>query len=376
MSAPHPRKSPRAVAVLAALVALAVLAAGCTGSPPAPAAAPERADLTEAVDRFIDDSLAPGMRNLRALVITVNGETVVERYDDSGPDETANIASVTKSVVSTLVGIAIDEGHLRLDDTLDRLLPAYVPDMSPDVRSITLQQLLTMTSGLPADGAPGTGRPGRDWVRHTLQQGVVQAPGTGFAYASAGSHLLSAILVEATGRPVLDYAREKLFDPLDIDTRPAAQPDSLEPTAILRYEQAEFAWPRDPQGIHVGFGFIKLTARDMAKLGNLFLEDGRWQGEQIVPADWVREATSPVVRAGDPAVPGEDYGYQWWVTRAGSHGAFAAVGLGGQIIEVVPDLGLVVVASVRIRDVGLLDAGTWVYLVDTVVVPNLEPADR
>lgn len=362
------------------MAGVAVLLAGCRSPDPEPPAAPTGAELAAAVDRFVDQSLSPGIRNTRAILVAVDGKTVVERYYDSSAEETAEVASVTKSVLSTLVGIAVSEGDLTLDQTLSELLPAYAEVMTGQVGAITVRQLLTMTAGLPADENPDPRPSGTDWVADILRRGTVQAPGQGFAYSSVSSHLLAAILTEATGRPLLTYARERLFDPLGIDTKPAFQPivarglpDRVEARQVRAYEKAGFAWPRDPQGINVGYGYIKMTAEDMVKLGTLYLDQGAWEGVQLVPSDWVEDATSPAVSTGQGGFGGADYGHQWWVTSAGEHPAFAAIGYGGQIIEVVPDLGLVVVASAWIDDTTSFDSRTWETMVDLVIVPTFEP---
>ena len=368
---PHPVAS---AAVATALVVVALV--GCSSpSEPEVTPRPSPAALGEAVDRFVDQNLGVAIRNRRAILVAVDGDQVVERYHDSTAEETANIASVTKSIVSTLVGIAVSGGHLTVDQTLAELLPAHEGSMTPQVAGITVRQLLTMTAGLPADTSNGPPPLADDWVGEILRRGTVQPPGTGFAYSSVSSHLLAAILVEATGRSLLDYAREVLFDPLGIDTRPAFEPllDPDRPDPRAAYDAAGFAWPRDPQGIHVGYGFIKMTAEDMLKLGDLVLSDGAWEGAQLVPEDWVDEATSPVVDTVG-GFGGDHYGYQWWVTSAGDHPAFAAIGFGGQIVEVVPDLGLVVVASTWIDEVNTLDSSTWQQMVTTAVVPEFAGA--
>jgi CubicO group peptidase (beta-lactamase class C family) len=232
-----------------------------------------------------------------------------------------------------------------------------------------------MSAGLPGDEDPSWPvLAGGDWVSSILARGTDQPPGDGFAYSSVSSHLLAAILVETTGRSVLAYARVKLFGPLGIETRPAFQPRLIpgRPEPIRAYERAAFAWPRDPQGIHIGFGSLKLTAPDMLKVGTLFLHEGEWRGEQLVPAAWVRQAVSPAVPTGGEG-PGSHYGFQWWVTTAGGHSAFAAIGFGGQIIEVVPDLNLVVVASTWIDEDLRFDADTWELMVTHASVPEFEP---
>ena len=238
----------------------------------------------------------------------------------------------------------IDERRLRgVDQTLAELLPAYAATMPPSVKAITLRQVLTMTTGLRAD--PPGGLPGfvtsSDWVATILREGTQQPAGQGFAYASAGSHLLSAILRQATGRSTLDYARAKLFTPLGISTLPAAEIVAREESQPA-YDRAGFAWPTDPQGNQSGFSFLKLTARDMATLGQLWLDKGRWAGRQLVSAAWVTESTRSHV---DTQSTPEQYGYQWWVTTADGHPAYAAMGYGGQLIEVVPDLDLVTVVA-------------------------------
>jgi CubicO group peptidase (beta-lactamase class C family) len=190
--------------------------------------------------------------------------------------------------MSTLIGIALDEGHLRdVDQTLPQPLQSHARTMPPPLKSVTLRQILTMTAGLPEDprDLPGFVTT-NNWVAAILQDGIQQPPGQSFAYSSAGSHLLSAILTQATGRSTLDYARQKLFTPLGINTVPAAEPVARQENQAT-YDHAGFAWPTDPQGNHVGFSFLKLTPRDMNKLGQLWRNNGRWKGRQLVsPPGW------------------------------------------------------------------------------------------
>lgn len=297
---------------------------------------------------------------------------MVERYYDSSAEETAAIASVTKGLVSTLVGVAVSQG-LELDQTLAELLPTYAEEMTSQMRGVTVRQLLTMTAGLPRTEGDPPPPAGPDWVAAIVERGLDRAPGEGFAYSNGSSHLLAAILARVTGRPVLAFARRALLDPLGIDTRPAFQPrvvaDRGKP--VRAYERARFAWPRDPQGIAVGFGYVKMGAEDMLRLGQLYLDDGAWDGEQVVPSSWVEEATASAVSTGG-GFGGAGYGYQWWVTSAGDHPAFAAVGYGGQLVEVVPDLGLVVVASTWIDDTTSFDSRIWQTMVASTIVPVLE----
>jgi CubicO group peptidase (beta-lactamase class C family) len=262
--------------------------------------------------------------------------------------------SVTKSVVSTLVGIALEEGLIgSIDDTLEQLLPRYADVMSPEVAGTTLRQLLTMTAGFPSGEEPPAPAFVRsdDWVREILTN-PESPPGEGFLYSNGTSHLLAALLEEATGTSALDFARSRLFGPLGIDTRPAFRPRAVpgEPRAedIAAYENADFAWPVDPQGVSTGWWGIKLRPRDMVKLGRLFLGGGRWGDQQVVPADWVDQATTPQV-AVDGVGEGNGYGYQWWTGTVDGDEAFGALGYGGQLIQVIPGRDLVVVTTTEVR---------------------------
>ena len=360
------------VAVVGALAVVTVLLAAC-GSPAEAPPRPSVADrLGAAVDRFVDESLSAGIRNRRAVLVAVDNETVVERYYDSSAEETAAVASVTKSFVGTLVGIAVSQGLLELDQTLGGLLPTYADRMSPEMRGVTVRQLLTMTAGFPRTEGDPPPPAGPDWVADIVERGLDRPPGEGFAYSNGSSHLLAAILSRVTGQSVLDYARQVLLDPLGIDTRPAFEPRIVvDKGARPAYERAHFAWPRDPQGIAVGFGYAKMGAEDMLRLGQLYLDDGQWDGEQLVPREWVEEATSSAVDTGN-GFGGDGYGYHWWMTSAGDHPAFAAVGYGGQLVEVVPDLRLVVAASTWIDDTTSFDSRIWQTMIESSLVPELE----
>jgi CubicO group peptidase (beta-lactamase class C family) len=282
--------------------------------------------------------------------VSVDGSTVAARYRRSGPDETGHVWSVTKSVLAMLVGIAIHDGHLRgLDQTLDELLPAYRAHMTPEVASITLQQLLSMTSGLAdaPDASVSFDLADPDIVRTILGRPLIAAPGTRWLYSNASTHLVSAALRHATGRSVLDYARAQLFDPLGIRTRPAYEGvEEFASVAVFsdEFQRAGFAWGTDRQGVHVGGLMLKLTAADMVKLGELYLAQGSWHGRRIVPAEWVKTSITPVKPAPQD---GPAYGLLWWLPELNGHQAYAAIGSSGQGVLVVPDLHLVVAISSR-----------------------------
>jgi CubicO group peptidase (beta-lactamase class C family) len=216
-----------------------------------------------------------------------------------------------------------------------------------------------MTAGFAAQSPAGwptllsAGDAARDILR-----AADAPPGKRFQYSDDSAHLVSAILEQATGMPILDYARTRLFEPLGITTEPAFTPtvgravlddDARVRLLLTEYARAGFAWWLDPQGHAMGWGSLKLRPRDLARLGRLYLDGGRRDGVQVVPAGWTREAT-----VDQSAVPiwdssGVGYGYGWWVRSAGGDRAYAATGYGGQLIEVVPALDLVVV-TVADRD--------------------------
>jgi CubicO group peptidase (beta-lactamase class C family) len=337
------------------MVLIGLLLAACAGRTPAPPAA--QVDVAAPVAPVVMDETALGeidaaveesFPHVRSLLVAVGDETVVDRhYRDGGPDVYGNVYSVTKSVMSTLIGIALEEGVLAdLDQTLGALLADHItPRTDPVLSAVTLEQVLTMTAGLP-DGMraqeylPRVADPA--YPANVLEDGLARRPGLRFAYSNLGSDLLSVILTDAAGRPVLDYARENLFDPLGIPTDESTpivvEPDALE-EAGAAHDAAGFTWPRTTSGYHSGAAYLKLTPADMLKLGQLYLREGRWGDRQVVPAWYVRRATRPA------DVPGasRSYGYHWWLDEVDGHDSFAAYGHGGQLIEVVPELDLVVV---------------------------------
>jgi CubicO group peptidase (beta-lactamase class C family) len=293
---------------------------------------------------------------VRSVLVIRHGYLVYEGYwhgftASDGHDS----RSVTKSFVSALVGIALRDRHLEsLDQTVEELLADHLPaNADPRLRKATVKQLLAMTSGLASDDSSLGGDDkiwdrmarSRDWIRHTLGRRLESNPGERFAYSSATSHLLSAIVADSTGQSTLAFARAELFGPLGIATDHALELTinhwPVTKAELETFEKATVAWPRDPQGYHLGDGFLKLPARDLAKLGYLYLNDGRWDGTQVVPADYVRASTQP---QSDPDT-GDHYGYQWWVNDNYGYDTFRAQGYGGQLIYVIPKLDLVVVIT-------------------------------
>lgn len=319
---------------------------GYSVAPPSP---PD-ADF-DAVERDLTRALTEGdpvLGHVRSVLVSVAGETVIEYYHQRTADDHAHVWSVTKSVISVLVGIAVDEGLLQVDQTLAELLPEHASVMTEAQKTITLQQLLTMTAGFPAEDG-GLSAEAEDTVQLMLLYGLMDEPGVTFSYSNSSAHLVAAVLRRAVDRPILDYAREKLFDPLGIDTSPAWEGVDLGPAG--GFDGAGFAWATDRSGVHMGPWGLKLTSPDLVKLGELCLNDGRWQGKELVSSDWVRASTWNQLNS-DQQGSGGAYGYFWWVADIEDHPAFIAMGSYFQRIYVIPARQTVIVVTADVGDDG------------------------
>lgn len=343
-------------------VVIGVLAAGCTAAPVTDSRPPTASavstnpaevvvtsigavGLNDAIDQLVERETT----YVRSVLVVRHGSMVVERYyRATAPTDRADVQSVTKSVLSAVIGIAIEQGKIPgVQATVAELLPSYRNVTSPAMATVTLAQLLSMTSGVPGD--PSTPprialAEGTDWVSDIVG-GTPMTPGP-FVYSSAGSHLLSAILVTATGGSTLSYARTSLFEPLGFDLPAHPAEPRWGPGIAAGMTGPDFAWATDPEGIQLGYAGLKLSARELAAFGQLYLDGGRWQDRQIVPEAWVRESTSAVVPVPDDRSGQQlGYGYQWWVMERSPHPGYAAAGFGGQRIFVIPDLDVVVVVT-------------------------------
>jgi CubicO group peptidase (beta-lactamase class C family) len=260
-----------------------------------------------------------------SVQVVRNGHLVVDAYvSPFGPGRLHPIHSCTKSLVSALIGIAIEGGYLESVDqpVLDLLPGRAVANLDAGKEAMTLEDVLTMATGLDCQDSYlyrwrglHQMRQTDDWVQFMLDLPLVAEPGTGFEYCNGASFLLSAILQEATGMTAAEFAEEHLLGPLGIH---------------------DVEWPSNPQGISIGYGQVQMQPHDMAKIGHLYLNGGQWGERQIVPADWVEASTRKHI----PATLQDGYGYQWWVS---DEGYYMALGYAGQFIFVVPDLNLVTV---------------------------------
>ncbi|SDS67085.1 CubicO group peptidase, beta-lactamase class C family [Friedmanniella luteola] len=354
----------RRLSAVLLVILLTVLPACGTRKPgPPPTGSPTHSssDLGSALDQFVGTSTGPWL-NTRAVLVSHRGELVAERYYFSEPEERADVFSVTKSVIATLIGIAAGDGLLSLDQTLGELLPRQRSLMSPPTRRVTVRQLLTMTSGHTPEQVDriDPGRPG--YVAALLELTPERSPGQEVNYNDGGPHLLAAVLRERTGMSPLAYARERLFEPLGIDTEPATRGLLLSGAG-----NGDFAWLTDGDGL-VGGGYgLQLTARDLVAVGELYREGGVRGGRRLLEDDFVTLATS---RQADLPVEDYGYGYLWWVTPVAGLDAYSAVGRFGQLVLVVPARELVVAISTRPSDPPL-EPADQLAMVEELVLPRL-----
>ncbi len=358
--------------VVPTLLALLVLLA-CGPSEPAAgqgSRARARSDRVAAGATRLDTARLAGayaraaqLPRLRSLLVEWRGVVVGERYF-RGASRTApaNIKSASKSVISALVGIAISRGDLRgTQQTVGELLPAETRGLDSAKRAITIEDLLTMRTGLESTSFWNYGRfvSSRNWVRFALSQPLVAARGESgpMIYSTGSTHILSAILTRAAGMSTYRYAERFLAAPMGIRLRP---------------------WTTDPQGIYFGGNEMRMTPREMLAFGRLYLAGGRAQAgapgmwRQVLPKVWIDSSWVPRTRSD---WSGHQYGYGWWIrtayTQAAQHPVYYAWGYGGQFIFVVPSLELIVVTTsdpdVRSREQGHLEAIH--SLVDQEIIP-------
>lgn len=298
--------------------------------------------------------------DVHSVLIIKDGYIVAEQYysDDYGPDSLHRIYSCTKSITSALYGIALEKGYLQ---SADQLALDFFPDLEIQHRTtqkenISLEDLLTMSSGLewyemeyPYGDKRNTFRQWMDQgggIQFVLDQPMLAAPGYLYSYSTGTSHVLSGILQKATGIRTDSFALEQLFTPLGIDS---------------------YYWPVDAEGIAYGGSAVRLTPRDMARFGYLYLQEGLWDGRQIVSQEWVQTSQEKHIKR--KYIEDYYYGYHWWVS---DQNTYSAVGYAGQWITVVPEHNLVVVFTNSFAEGEHLQWSTPERLMETYIIPALE----
>jgi len=316
------------------MMLVTVLVAACSGGT-APdvwptngwsSSTPEEQGMDSALLADMLETIQSQGYEIDSVLVARNGVLVLDSYRyPAEPLAPHIIHSCTKSIVSGLVGIAIEQGHIEgvRSPILEIFSNRQVANLDQDKKAMMLEDVLTMSTGFRCEDSylhrwRGLNelRSSNDWVQYVLDLPMSEEPGTRFEYCNSASFLLSAIIRETTGKNCLEFATQHLFGPLGIE---------------------DVIWPTNPEGINIGWGELRMRPRDIAKIGLLYLHKGRWDGKQIVPAKWVERSTRMQVRA---STLQEGYGYQWWIA---DHGIYMALGYGGQYIVVAPDLEMVVV---------------------------------
>ncbi|MDX2431326.1 MAG: serine hydrolase [Bacteroides sp.] len=297
---------------------------------------------------------------IHSMVIIRKGYIVAEQYysEEYGPDDMHRIHSCTKSITSALLGISLGQGLLNsVDEKMLSFFPEYnIENLSEDKKNISLEHLLTMSSGLewyeieyPYGDSRNTFRQWYDGgarVKFVLDLPVIAAPGEEFSYSSGSSHVLSAVVKKLTGIRADSFAMEHLLSPIGID---------------------EIYWPTDDEGVPLGGAGARLTPRNMARFGYLYLKNGSWDGKQIVPADWVE--LSQQKHMPRKYIPDSYYGYQFWVS---DYGAYSAVGYQGQWITIVPEHDLVVIFNNKFVEGDDFQWSTPERLLTTYIIPAIQ----
>lgn len=296
--------------------------------------------VVKAMENFFQGA-ANEKKDIHSVMIVKNGNVIYSRWQSQGAANKPHVLhSVSKTFTATAVGLAIADGKIALTDKVVDFFPDKLPtNVSDHLKGMTVRDLLTMSCG--HDTEP-TMRGNQDWVSAFLSHPVLHKPGTFYLYNSLGTYMLSAIVQKVTGEKVLDYLTPRLFEPLHID-KPR--------------------WEESPQGVNCGGWGLYLKTEDLAKMGQLLLQKGKWNGQQLIPAEWVAEmskkqvdSVNPGTRLEDAAVKGmttetsdwmQGYGYQMWRCRPG---CFRADGARGQYIIVVPDMNAVIAITSDVED--------------------------
>ncbi len=314
---------------LVALPGIALLGAVhfAVGAQPLPRSTPEAQGVSSAGIRAFVEAADRVVNTMHSFMLVRHGQVVAEGWWRPGSAEQPHVLfSLSKSFTSTAVGLAAAEGKLSVDDPVLKFFPEDAPaEPSKNLQAMRVRDLLTMSTGHQSEPKFSADVP---WVKSFLAQPVEHKPGTHFLYNSPGSYTLAAIVQKVTGQSALEFLKPRLFEPLGIE---------------------ELKWSTSPQGVSCGGWGLFLRTEDIAKFGQLYLQKGRWNGKQIVPAAWVEMATSKQVSNGsDPARDWDQgYGFQFWRCR---HGAFRGDGAFGQFCVVLPEQDAVVAITADTKD--------------------------
>lgn len=283
-----------------------------------PRSTPEEQGVpSKALIALFDSLHALPLTDMHAVVVMRHGKVIGEMYPKPyAPEYRHTMYSCSKTFVGIAVGLAIEDNRLRLDDRVAAFFPEQLPDsVSKDLAAMTVRDLLTMASGVKPDWNMRSR--GKEWIRTFLSKPVVD-PGTQYAYDSMVSYMLAAVVQKVTGKKLTEYLQERVFTPMNV---------------------TEWAWEESPEGVNTGGWGVHIQPESLAKFGQLILNEGCWEGKQLVPAEWIREMCKKHRETGR-----EVYGYHIW--HCGGHdGAVRADGALGQYVISVLDKDMVVVMT-------------------------------
>jgi CubicO group peptidase (beta-lactamase class C family) len=306
---------------------------------------------SSAISAFID-AVEQKVHGLNSFMLMRHGKVAAEAWwAPYAPQHPHMLYSLSKSFTSTAVGLAIHEGRLSVEDPVLKFFPESAPAAPSDnLKAMKVKHLLCMGTGHDKDATgPTTAAADGDWVKAFLSLPVEHEPGTHFAYNSAATYMLSAIVQKLTGQTVLAYLTPRLFEPLGI-TGPT--------------------WETCPKGINTGGWGLMVKTEDIARFGQLYLQQGQWAGKQVIPAAWVQEATTKKISNGDPNTVSDwqqGYCYQFWRCR---HGAYRGDGAFGQFCVVMPELDAVLAITSGLGDMQAVLDCVWDHLLPGIQQAN------
>jgi CubicO group peptidase (beta-lactamase class C family) len=322
------------------------------GSSPLPRSSPEAQGVSSAAVLAFVEAADKGIDTMNSFMLLRHGKVVAEGwwapYNASLPH---SLYSLSKSFTSTAVGLAISDGKLKLDDAVLKFFPEDAPaNPSTNLRAMRISDLLRMSTGHQTEPER---LPDQVWTKVFLSRPVPHKPGTHFLYNTSATYVLSAIVQKATGQTVLDYLKPRLFEPLGIDNP---------------------QWGASPQGITLGGYGLSIRTEDIARFGQLYLQQGKWNDQQLIPASWVEAATARQTSNGSNPKSDWDqgYGYQFWRCR---HGAYRGDGAFGQYCIVLPDQDAVIAITSGVRDMQAVLNLVWDKLLPAMK-PGTLPADQ
>lgn len=283
----------------------------------------------------LDYKIKEDYKNINGMLVVHKGNVVFENYYNGyGPDDAYHVASVTKTVISALIGICIDKGYIK---SVDQKVIEFFPEYNVKSSEVTVRHLLTMTAPYPfVDWQKPLEElcTQQNWVQYTLNRMGNGGEIGSFKYSSAGAHVLSAIISSATGKSAREFANEQLFQPLGMREIPNYNMKAFGFDDLFGKDVK--GWVHDPNDITTGGWGLTLTVRDMAKFGRLYLNEGTYNRKQILSKSWIQEST---------AMNPNRYGYLWWLREEGGIFSYCAMGDDGNVICCVPEKELVVVIA-------------------------------